>query len=202
MKLMPKPIHQLLAMKRLIAAALVTLVASPALAVDFKTAMEHYLEANIMPWAHEPGIISAIEAQNTLHEGLTGPDIDALDQQWEREIGAADAPLITSVLTNSLSDALRGHVEAAAGAVFELFVMDAHGLNVASSAQTSDYWQGDEAKFTDTYGKGAGAVHFGEVEFDESSQAYQAQISMTITDPSTGAPIGAITVGINADHLM
>ena len=80
--------------------------------------------------------------------------------------------------------------------------MDAQGLNVAASGLTSDYWQGDEAKFTETYGKGAGAVHFGEVEFDESSQTYQAQISVTVTDPATGQPIGAITVGVDAAHLM
>lgn len=49
---------------------------------------------------------------------------------------------------------------------------------------------------------GADAVHFSEIEFDESSQSYQAQISMTISDPATGAPIGAMTVGINADALM
>jgi hypothetical protein len=80
--------------------------------------------------------------------------------------------------------------------------MDRHGLNVAASAITSDMWQGDEAKFTETYSIGAGAVHFSEVELDESTQRYQAQISVTIVDPSSGEPIGAMTVGVDAEALL
>jgi len=67
---------------------------------------------------------------------------------------------------------------------------------------TSDYWQGDEAKFTQTYAVGSDAVHFSDIDFDESSQSYQAQISFTIIDPASGAPIGAMTVGVLADGLM
>lgn len=48
---------------------------------------------------------------------------------------------------------------------------------------------------------GAGTLHFSEIEFDESSQTYQAQISVTLTD-GTGAVIGAMTEGVNADALM
>jgi hypothetical protein len=54
---------------------------------------------------------------------------------------------------------------------------------------TSDMWQGDEEKFTETYSIGPGAVHFSEVELDESTQRYQAQISLTIVDPETGDPL-------------
>jgi hypothetical protein len=39
------------------------------------------------------------------------------------------------------------------------------------------------------------------VEEDESTQALQSQASVTISDPETGEPIGAITVGINLDML-
>jgi hypothetical protein len=80
--------------------------------------------------------------------------------------------------------------------------MDARGLNVAASTPTSDYWQGDEAKFTDTYSQGPGAIHVGDVEFDESTQSYQGQVSIVVVDPDTGNPIGAITVGLNAEALM
>jgi hypothetical protein len=67
---------------------------------------------------------------------------------------------------------------------------------------TSDMWQGDEAKFTETYSVGAGAVHFSDVELDESTQRYQAQISLTIVDPASGEPIGAMTVGVDAEALL
>ena len=80
--------------------------------------------------------------------------------------------------------------------------MDAHGLNVAATAPTSDMWQGDEAKFTETYPKGPDATHFSEVEFDESSQIFQGQISIPMVDPDTGEVVGAMTVGVNAEALM
>jgi hypothetical protein len=42
--------------------------------------------------------------------------------------------------------------------ITEMFVMDAKGLNVGQSDVTSDYWQGDEAKWQKTYGAGPGVV--------------------------------------------
>ena len=76
-------------------------------------------------------------------------------------------------------------MEETGGAITEVFVMDAQGLNVAASGPTSDYWQGDEAKFQETYLKGAEAIHVSEVEFDESSQTYSVQVSVTsVTVPS------------------
>ena len=79
--------------------------------------------------------------------------------------------------------------------------MDNRGLNVATAGLTSDYWQGDEAKFTETFGKGAGAMQIGEVEFDESSQTYSVQVSLTIVDAKTATPIGAMTIALNAEAL-
>ena len=45
-------------------------------------------------------------------------------------------------------------------------------------------------------------VHLSEIEFDESSQTYQGQISIPVVDPATGALIGAMTIGVNAEALM
>jgi hypothetical protein len=33
-------------------------------------------------------------------------------------------------------------------------------------------------------------------------QTYRAQISLTIVDPATGAPIGAITVSVDVEALL
>jgi hypothetical protein len=44
------------------------------------------------------------------------------------------------------------------------------------------------------------AIFVDEAEKDESTQMLQSQVSMTIAD-ETGAPIGAITVGINLNAL-
>ena len=50
--------------------------------------------------------------------------------------------------------------------------------------------------------KGPDAVHVSEVEFDESSQTYQMQVSMSVTDPASGAVIGAVTFGLDAQAFF
>jgi hypothetical protein len=90
--------------------------------------------------------------------------------------------------------------EESGGRFTEIFATDAKGLNVAQSTITSDYWQGDEDKFTKSFGAGADAVFLGEVEQDESTQTFQSQVSVTIVDES-GAPIGSITFGVDLSTL-
>ena len=106
------------------------------------------------------------------------------------------------MLGNSLSQHLKGVADASAGLLTEVFVMDAKGLNVGQSAPTSDYWQGDEGKWKKTYGAGPGSVFIDKVEEDESTQSFQTQINLAITDPATGKVIGAVTFGVDAEQLM
>jgi hypothetical protein len=80
--------------------------------------------------------------------------------------------------------------------------MDNKGLNVGQSGITSDYWQGDEAKWQKTYGKGPDAILIDDVEFDESSQTFQSQVSLPVVDSISGEVIGAVTVGVNMDLLQ
>lgn len=169
---------------------------------DFEPAMASFLETNIAAWAQDPVIIDAIRAANAVTAGYSADQIEAMDLAWRAEVGAGDTPTITPILTNAAADFLRDQVAQSGGAISEVFIMDQVGLNVAASAVTSDMWQGDEAKFIETYGNGAGSVHYGEVEFDDSSQTYQGQISIAITDPQTGELLGAMTVGVDAEALL
>ena len=186
----------------LTALTLVLGLAPAAQANDYEPTMRDYVQAQVLPWASDPVILNALRAQNAAHSHIQQSEIDALDARWRAEVGTGATPTIDTVLKTPASDFLRARVAQSSGVLSEVFVMDAEGLNVASSGVTSDYWQGDEAKFQQTYPKGAGAVHVGEVEFDESSQSYQAQVSITLADPATGEALGAMTIGINADSLM
>ena len=186
----------------LTSAAAIFGLALSAQANEFAPAMQSYLDSDIRSWASSPEIVAAIKAQNASTSGYDQSMIDDLDARWRAEVGGSDTPTITPVLSGSAAEFLRQQVDAAGGRITEVFIMDAQGLNVAASAVTSDYWQGDEAKFSETYGRGADAVHLGEIEFDESTATYQGQISLTITDPSTGQAIGAMTVGVDAEALM
>ena len=78
--------------------------------------------------------------------------------------------------------------------------MDNKGLNVGQSDVTSDYWQGDEAKWQKTFSVGPTAVFVDKVEKDESTQKFQTQVSISIVDG--GAAIGAVTVGLDVEMLM
>lgn len=184
------------------ALALSALGATTTSAAEPQAAMQSFLEQHILGWAQDAVIVGAIAAQNVDTAGYDQAQIDALDLEWREQVGTGSSDLVGNVLNGDAAAFLQQHVGTSDGAITEIFIMDAHGLNVAASGPTSDYWQGDEAKFQQTYGVGPTAVHFSEVEFDESSQSYQAQISLTITDPATGAAIGAMTVGVNAEHLM
>jgi len=186
-----------------IAAAFGALVfATAAAANDFRPAMEAFHASTIEGWASADVIVEAITAQNTVTAGYSDADITALDEAWMAEVGTSSTPTISPVVENPLAEFLREQVAASGGLITEVFVMDARGLNVAASHVTSDYWQGDEAKHSETYMAGPGAMHFSDIELDESTQRYQGQISVTITDPATGQPVGAMTIGVDAEALM
>ena len=176
--------------------------AAPALAADdFTPALQAYMASDIASWAADPALVAAITAQNAATGGYDQAKIDALDQEWQAAVGAGDNALVTGVLTGPAADFLRAKVADSGGKITEAFVTDAKGLNVAASDPTSDYWQGDEDKFSKTFSVGADAVFLGEVEQDESTQTYQSQVSITVVDPATGSPIGSITAGVDLSML-
>jgi len=149
-----------------------------------------------------PIVVDAIKAQNEKHASLQQANIDKMDKEWRAETGAADHPMIDAVLGNALSAHLKQVKEGSQGLYTEIFVMDNKGLNVGQSDVTSDYWQGDEAKWQKTYQAGPGAIHISEVEEDESTQRFQSQLSMAITDPATNEVIGAVTIGVDVENLL
>ncbi|NDV01438.1 hypothetical protein [Pseudoroseicyclus tamaricis] len=185
----------------LLSAATVSVAAHSAAAADMTAEQQAFYDGTVVPIVTDPMVIEAILAHNAVTADYSADDIAEFDRQWAAQVGRSESPLVDSVLDTPVSDLLRETVSEAQGIITELFVMDAQGLNVAASSATSDYWQGDEAKHAETYGAGAGAFHVSEVEFDESSQVYAMQISFTVVDPATDAPIGAITVGVNAAAL-
>lgn len=187
-------------MKRIALAALLGAFPLTTNAAEATDAVTNFARAQA--WITAPVVLEAIAAQNVRTASIGQPEINDLDQDWRDQVGMAETPLITSVMTTAASDHLRAHVEEAGGMITEVFVMDARGLNVASSTVTSDYWQGDEDKYIQTFMVGPDAIHVSEVEFDESTQTYQVQVSMAIADPDTGVAIGAVTFGIDAQSFF
>lgn len=174
--------------------SLVCFSASPVYAVD-KAKVDQLYQEKIKAWVNDPIVINALKAQNEKHSALSQSDIDALDAKWKSD----DVALIDPVLNNDLSKFLQTTVSGSEGLYTEIIVMDNKGLNVGQSSKTSDYWQGDEDKFLQTFPKGVDAINIGDVELDESTQTYQVQINVTVSD--AGTPIGAVTIGLNAESV-
>lgn len=146
-----------------------------------------------------PVVTMSVQAQNERRAGLDQAGIDALDAQWRAERKADDQPLIAATLSSPASSYLT-QVQAGSGGLYgALFVMDAYGLNVGQSAVTSDYWQGDEAKFSKTYPVAPDAVFIDEPEFDDDLKVWLVQVNLTLSE--NGKAIGAATVELNANEL-
>jgi hypothetical protein len=163
--------------------------------------LKDLVEAQLRAIAEDPVVIGTLNQQNAANGSLAQAEIDKLDKQWRSEVEGQDKSLINQVLANDLSNYLKNVSDQAGGLYTEIFVMDSKGLNAGQSAVTSDYWQGDEDKWSRTYAVGADAVFVDEVEKDESTQMLQSQVSFTIIDPATNQVIGAITFGVNLDQL-
>ncbi len=66
----------------------------------------------------------------------------------------------------------------------EVFVMDARGLNVAASDVTSDYWQGDEEKFSETFPKGPETAISARWSWMSRARPIRARSRFPIVDPA------------------
>lgn len=181
---------------RTLCMALTALATLPAasFAIDMAT-VEKQVAAD-MKAKITPSIIAAIKAQNTKHASLDAAAITKLDTEWKGQTMAADKPLINGVLNNATSAELKKIQTASGGKYVEIFVMDNKGLNVGQTGITSDYWQGDEAKFTKVF-PNVGATSSEAPEFDESAQAFVAEVNGTIADGTTA--IGTYTVKVTAE---
>jgi hypothetical protein len=142
-----------------------------------------------------------LEAQNRRHDGLGRATINELDAAWVAEREARQQPLIARTLSNPLSTYLQQIQADALGLYVEIFVIDAVGLNVGQSSVTSDYWQGDEAKYQKTFAVGPQALFVDQPEYHAETATWRAQVNLTVVRPTDGVPIGAATVEINLTEL-
>ncbi|HDZ55796.1 MAG TPA: transporter substrate-binding domain-containing protein [Pseudomonas xinjiangensis] len=152
-------------------------------------------------WPANPDVIASVVQQNKEHGGLTVERILQLDSQWRDERDATDQPLINKVLSHPLSARLMERQAALEGLVSEIIVTDRHGLNLAASEITTDFWQGDEAKFSDAFFARDSAVYLGDLVYDQSTQSYQAHVSSQIRDQQ-GNLIGIMIVGLDIERAL
>ena len=158
-------------------------------------AVKDLANSKLADFGSDAVIVAAVKKQNDMGKSLS--DIQAMDKKWQDTAGT-DA-FMESLMSSEYGKHLVGILESAEYFA-EIFVMDNQGANVAMTAKTSDYWQGDEDKFKKSFAGGAGAIFVDQVKFDDSAQAYLVQISVPVLDG--GKAIGAITFGIDVDKVQ
>jgi hypothetical protein len=149
----------------------------------------------IEKWARDPVIVKAVSEQNGKKLSLS--EIQAIDKTWIANSG--DEGLIRNLESGPCAGRLR-YMTSNTPLFIESFVMDNQGALVGMTRKTSDYWQGDEAKWKRAFNGGKGAVFIDRPQYDTSAKTILVQVSAPIRDAG-GAVIGAITVGINIDKL-
>jgi len=139
-------------------------------------------------------IVKAVKTENA--KGKTLQEIQEMDKKWRATPGVAD--FMQALMESECGQHLR-RLQQTTPYYAEIFVMDNQGANVCMTNKTSDYWQGDEDKFLKTYKGSTGAVHIGDIEFDDSAQSNLVQVSVPVQDG--GSAIGAMTIGIDIDKM-
>ena len=148
----------------------------------------------LLPVCVNPVIVSAVKEQNAKQVAMD--QIRQLDAAWT---ASKDLPLQKEMLGNACAKELIAIVQANP-AIVEVFVMDNQGANVGQNALTSDYWQGDEPKWTKSFNEGKGGVDVGEPKLDKSAGKVLQQISLPMID-ADGSVVGAVTFGVAVEQL-
>jgi hypothetical protein len=137
--------------------------------------------------AADPEVLKAVREKNASRESMD--EILRKDKEWAEN---TEHPLRKAQSRGACARRLQELTRDDA-LIVEVILMDARGANVCVSRETSDYWQGDEAKFQRTFGADK-ELFVDEPALDVSTGVYAIQLSMLVRDG--GAKIGALTLSL------
>ena len=144
--------------------------------------------------AFHPKLIDATRKQNA--QNLS---IEAIKQRDEEWTGTEElTPFKRSLQINRAGKVLRRLIDDNPS-FNEAFLTDNQGANIAAYPATSDYWQGDEEKWSASFNNGEGKVFIGELERDDSTQTVAVQVSAPVLDK--GETVGVLVVGVSLSYL-
>lgn len=146
--------------------------------------------------AANPTLIDAVHKHNAKGQSLE--EIKQLDKAWmaTKEM----TPRKKALQQNELGHYFQTLVDFNRSIYSEMFLTDRNGATVAAYPPTTDYWQGDEKKWSEAFNAGEGKVYIGSVEFDESSQVNSVQISVPVV--TDGKTIGVLIVGVKLSYIQ
>jgi hypothetical protein len=145
-------------------------------------------------FTNNPVLIEAVRKQNA--EKLSLDTIKQRDQEWSNTKKLT--PFKLSLQQSKAGEFLKNRIETNP-AFNEAFLTDNQGANVAAYPSTSDYWQGDEEKWTASFNGGKGQVFVGKLEKDESTGIIATQISAPVIDRDK--TIGVLVMDVKLTYV-
>ena len=156
--------------------------------------IKNFAQDKLLRELTNPVFVQEIKKQN--EKKISIEDIIKIDAQWIKEGG--EIPLHEELMNNACAKEASSLYNKYP--LVELFVMDNKGANVGQANETSDYWQGDEAKWKNSFNGGKGGVDIGKRNIDESTGLADQKISLPVIDED-GTVIGAVCFGLDITHV-
>ncbi|GAA5215677.1 hypothetical protein GCM10025776_13200 [Corallincola platygyrae] len=145
----------------------------------------------------DPHLLSAVKnSEQELHIGHL--DVATLDQMW---LQSENEDLALRIINSKSSQRLRSLTSLSDELITEAIVSNQRGLGVGITRLTTDFWQGDEAKFINP-SNAPEQLHLSDIDYDSSTRSFLVHASKAMLDPESGEFIGSITLGINISALL
>lgn len=162
---------------------------------EIKSLLRHKI-ASINEVAYNPIVISEVKKRNSLN--IPMDIVLKIDKSWSSY--PIDHPVKKEMYETTVGKYLRTRVEFESSIFSEIFLTDNQGANITAWPITTDYWQGDEAKWRRSFNNGKGDTYIGKLEYDKSSATYAVQISVPVMDNKKA--IGVLIAGIKLSYLQ
>lgn len=143
--------------------------------------------------AADRAVVRSVVTKNA--QGETQAQIEERDKQW---IANPNYALRKKLIQGPCGSRLR-KLARSDSHIVEVILMDNQGALVCASAETSDYWQGDEAKWQKPFVEGQ-AAFLDDPAYDTSSATYGLQLSVPVK--RRGRTIGALTLTLKLPESL
>ncbi|PPI84422.1 hypothetical protein KEHDKFFH_09080 [Marinobacter maroccanus] len=150
--------------------------------------------------------IPQIIASGPRQESFT--DVMTQDSMWQALAPSGSTQLADQILDLAGSRTLHDWKVAQDGVVTEAMIMNNMGTLAAMSRLTTDYWQGDEAKFQKVLDatrqglRGIDALYISPIRYDASTSRFQVTVSAPVSPISDGVPLGVLMLGLDAEEAL
>lgn len=148
------------------------------------------------------GNIPIVEALRDSPKISNLSEIMNLDVQWRAMAPERHSPLAKHIAGLDASIAMTKWQKNHQALVNEVILTNNIGTVAAMSHLTTDFWQGDEAKFTAHIDGKADDVYISPIYYDESTARFQIIVSIPIVDQKYWQPAGVLILGLDAERTL